>query len=274
MKQIIIAFICSMIINSVSLRNLPETEEFPFTLPLIKNFEPIIFNNNITFFVGENGAGKSTILEALAYKLNIPVAGTASSDLDPAFESARKLGKFLSLQQTSKSTSGFFLRAEDFIGFVKNINTQIAELNAELENIKNTWTGGDITFAFGAVEGEKKALIARYGEDLDALSHGEGFLKFFISRITGKGVYLIDEPEAALSPQRQLSLISLIRQKVKEVDAQFIIATHSPIIMAITEAEILHFKDGKIAPKAYKETEHYQLTKQFLDNPELFLREL
>lgn len=261
-------------LQSVSLRNLPEEEEFPFTLPLVKDLEPIIFKSNITFFVGENGAGKSTILEAIAYKLNVPVAGTASVDLDPMLENARKLGKYLSVRQTSKSSRGFFLRAEDFIGFVKNIQRQIADLNSEIAEIKNTWAGGDITLALGAVEGEKNALIARYGEDLDAMSHGEGFLKFFLSRITGKGVYLIDEPEAALSPTRLLSLISLIRQKVKDVDAQFIIATHSPIIMAIPEAEILHFKDGKIEPIAYKETEHYTLTKSFLDNPEVFLRGL
>ncbi len=262
-------------LQSVSLRNFPEdSEEFPFSLPLIKELEPLLFKKNVTFFVGENGAGKSTILEALAYKLNLPVAGTASVDLDPSLENARKLGKYLSIRQQQKSSSGFFLRAEDFIGFVKNIQCKIAELNAEIEDIKNTWTGGDITFALGAVEGEKQALISRYGENLDALSHGEGFLKFFISRITGKGIYLIDEPEAALSPQRQLSLISLILQKVRDVDAQFIIATHSPIIMAIPEAEILHFSDGKITPTTYGETEHYQLTKSFLENPEVFLKGL
>ena len=162
-------------LQAVSLRNLPEEEVFPFTLPLIKNLEPIIFQENITFFVGENGAGKSTILEALAYKLNLPVAGTASVEQDPMLENARKLGQYLSLRQSSKSSNGFFLRAEDFIGFVKNIQRQIAELNAEIDDIKNTWTGGDITFALGAVEGEKKALVSRYGEDLDAMSHGEGF---------------------------------------------------------------------------------------------------
>lgn len=261
-------------LHSVSIRNLPETDEFPFSLPLIQRFNSLIFKKNITFFVGENGSGKSTILEALACRLNLPIAGTASCELDPSLENARKLGGYLSLQQANKSSKGFFLRAEDFIGFVRNIQRQIAELNAEIDDIKNTWTGGDITFALGAVEGEKKALISRYGEDLDAISHGEGFLKFFLSRITGNGIYLIDEPEAALSPQRQLSLISLILQKVKEVDAQFIIATHSPIIMAIPEAEILHFKEGKIASIAYEETEHYQLTKSFLENPELYLREL
>ncbi|MFT7434561.1 MAG: putative ATPase [Psychromonas sp.] len=262
-------------LQSVSLRNLPEdSQEFPFSLPLIKELEPILFPKNVTLFVGENGSGKSTILEALAYKLNLPVAGTASMDLDPSLESARKLGKYLSIHQKQKSSSGFFLRAEDFIGFVKNIQRKISELNAELDDIKNTWTGGDMSYALGTIEGEKQALITRYGENLDAMSHGEGFLKFFLSRITGKGIYLIDEPEAALSPQRQLSLISLVMRKVKEVDAQFIIATHSPIIMAIPEAEILHFSNGKITPVLYQETEHYKLTKSFLENPGVFLRGL
>ncbi|MCR9062988.1 MAG: AAA family ATPase [Cytophagales bacterium] len=262
------------LLSSVSLRNLPETEEFPFTLPLIKELEPIIFNKNITFFVGENGAGKSTILEGIATKLNLPLAGTASSELDPALESARRLAQYLSLRQTTKTTQGFFTRAEDFIGFVKSIQRQIAELSFEIKEIEETWTGGDINLATKYIKAERQELFNRYGKDLDAMSHGEGFLKFFLSRITGKGIYLIDEPEAALSPTRQLSLISLIRSKAKDVDAQFIIATHSPIILSIPEAEILEFKEGKINPISYHETEHYQITKAFLDNPEVFLREL
>ena len=262
------------ILQSISLRTLPQTQEYPFNLPLIRDLSFVKFTKNITFFVGENGAGKSTILEAMAAKLRLPTAGSLSVDLDPMLEPARFLSKFLNMQMSYKTTFGFFSRAEDFIGFVKNIQRQIAELNAEIEEIENTWQGGDITLALGPLKGEKAALIERYSEDLDAMSHGEGFLKFFLSRITGKGVYLIDEPEAALSPQRQLSLISLIMQKVKENDSQFIIATHSPIIMAMPEAEILEFRDGQINPISYQETEHYQITKQFLERPEAFLRGL
>ncbi len=262
------------IIQAISLRNLPETQEYPFNLPQIRNLGLVKLTRNITFFVGENGAGKSTLLKGLAAKLRLPAAGAMSVDLDPMLEPARFLARFLSLQMQYKTTHGFFSRAEDFIGFVKNIQRQIVELNAEIEDIENTWQGGDITLALGPLKGEKQALISRYGGDLNAMSHGEGFLKFFLSRITGKGVYLIDEPEAALSPQRQLSLISLIIQKVKENDSQFIIATHSPIIMAMPEAEILEFKDGQIHPVSYRETEHYQITKQFLERPEAFLRGL
>lgn len=261
-------------IQSISLRNLPEEQIFPFTLPLIQNLERIELKSNITFFVGENGSGKSTILEGIAAHLNLPTAGSMPIGDDPMLEPARRLGKWLYLQQQSRNNRGLFTRAEDFIGFVKSIRRQIMELDAELEEIKNSWTGGDLTLALGPIKGEREQLIKRYGEDLDAMSHGEGFLKFFLARITGKGVYLIDEPEAALSPQRQLSLISLIRQKAKDVDAQFIIATHSPIILSIPEAQILEFKEGKIAPVSYQETEHYQLTKNFLDRPDLFLKGL
>jgi predicted ATPase len=262
-------------LQSISLRNFPEDDNrYPFNLPLIKNFEGINFDSNITFFVGENGAGKSTILEGIAANLNLPTAGSVAIDIDPMLEPARRLGNMLWLRQTTKSRRGFFTRAEDFIGFVRSIQRQIAELNSEIEEIKATWTGGDISLALGAVRGERDALIQRYGEDLDAMSHGEGFLKFFLSRITGTGIYLIDEPEAALSPTRQLSLISLIRQKARDEDAQFIIATHSPIILSIPEAKIFHFADGKVEPIAYEETEHFKLTRDFLGNREAFLRSL
>ncbi len=263
-----------MLLQSFGLRNLPETDEFPFNLPLVRNLETVKLEKNITFFVGENGSGKSTLLEALAAALNLPTAGSESIETNPLMEPARRLGYMLSLRQSTRSSRGFYASAEDFLGFVKNIQRQIAELNAEMREITETWNGGDINRALQPIKDEKQELISRYGDDLNAMSHGEGFLKFFLARITGPGIYLIDEPEAALSPTRQLSLISLIRQKVRDTDAQFIIATHSPIILSIPEAQILEIKDGLIKPLAYQETEHYQITRQFLENPEVFLRGL
>jgi predicted ATPase len=262
-----------MIITSLGLRNIPEEKYFPFSLTLIQNLERIEFTSNVTFFVGENGSGKSTLLEGMGAYLNLPVAGSLPIDADPMLEPARKLAKYLSMSKIG-NVHGFLSRAEDFIGFVKSIQRQIAELDNEMKEIEDTWTGGDLSLALGPLKGEKQALINRYGENLDAMSHGEGFLKFFLQRITGKGIYLIDEPEAALSPQRQLSLIHLILQKIKEVGSQFIIATHSPIIMSIPGATILEFKEGKISKIKYEETEHYQLTKQFLENPEAYLSKL
>ena len=264
-----------MILNSFGLRNSPDEKIFPFTLDLIANLETVRLTRPVTFFVGENGSGKSTILESLAYATGVPTVGELTLEEDPLMEPARRLGKMMSLRYQEKSSSGFFVRAEDFLGFVKNILRSIAGLDQEIEEIKAEWSGGgDLERALNPLLEERKAYTIRYTENFNALSHGEGFLHFFKNRITGKGLYLIDEPEAALSPARQLSLIKIIMDAVKDRNAQFIIATHSPIIMALPDAQILEFNDAKITEVAYKETQHYQLSRAFYDAPEVFFREL
>ncbi len=265
-----------MIISTVRLRNFPEEaqDKFPWTLPLIQNFEELVFEKNISFFVGENGSGKSTILEGIAAYTEVPLAGSYRLEDDASLAAANELANYLSIRYKEKTNRGFFVRAEDFIGFARNIKNEIKELNDEIKEVKDNWKGGDLKLAVGAIEGEKNQLIQRYSKDLEAMSHGEGFLKFFTSRITGKGIYIIDEPEAALSPTRQLSLLSLIIEKVKTTGAHFIIATHSPIIMSIPDSEVFYFSEGKIEKVDYKETEHYQLTRSILENPELVMREL
>ena len=262
-----------MIISSVRLRNYPEDkqEEFPWTLPLIKDFEELKFEKPISYFVGENGSGKSTILEAIAAYTEVPLAGSFRLEEDESLSAANELADYLRISFLDKTQRGFFVRAEDFIGFARNIKNEIKALDAEIAEVKESWTGGDIKLTLGAIEGEKNSLISRYTKDLEAMSHGEGFLKFFTSRITGKGLYLIDEPEAALSPTRQLSLLSLIKEKVEKTGSQFIIATHSPIIMSLPNTEIFNFKEGKVSKISYQETQHYTLTKAILDNPESIL---
>ncbi len=258
-----------MILSSFRLRNFPEDkkDQFPFTLPLIQNLEEIEFTKNISFFVGENGSGKSTILEAIAAYCEVPLAGSFRLEDDESLAAANELANYLRLSYHEKTRHGFFVRAEDFIGYARSLKNQIKELDKEIEEVKENFTGGDINLTLGAIEGEKNSLIDRYSADMEAMSHGEGFLKFFTSRITAKGLYLIDEPEAALSPTRQLSLLSLIIEKVKKTGSHFIIATHSPIIMSIPDSEVLYFQDGTIKKIDYKETEHYQLTKNILDDP-------
>jgi predicted ATPase len=263
-----------MILSGFGLRNEPEEKEFPFSLPLIQNLPWITFKAPVTFLVGENGAGKSTLLEALAYASAVPAVGGTSLDEDPLMEPARRLGKLLSLRFLEKSRSGFFVRAEDFLGFVKSILRNVAELDAEMEEIKATWPGGDLDRALATLRAEKRAYTEKYTENFDGMSHGEGFLRFFQQRITGKGLYIIDEPEAALSPARQLSLLLLILDAVKQQKAQFIIATHSPIIMALPIAEILLLEEGEIKSVSYRETPHYQLTHSFLQDPLSYFRAL
>lgn len=265
-----------MILSSLRLRNFPEDQkdQFPFTLPLIRNLEEIEFEKNISFFVGENGSGKSTILEAIAAYSEVPLAGSFRLEEDESLAAANELANYLYLRFAEKTHHGFFVRAEDFIGFSRNIKNQIKALDKEIEEIKANFEGGDIKLMLGPIKGEKQNFINRYSHDLEAMSHGEGFMKFFTSRITGKGLYLIDEPEAALSPTRQLSLLSLILEKVKQTGSHFIIATHSPIIMSSPDSEVFYFQDGSISKVNYQETEHYQLTKAILENPELVMKEL
>jgi len=259
-----------MIISSITMRNFPEDkqDEFPWTLPLIKNFEELTFEQPISLFVGDNGSGKSTILEAIAAYSEVPLAGSYRLEEDESLAAASALADYMSIRFNEKTHRGFFVRAEDFIGFARNIKNEVKALDAEIQEVKDTFTGGDINLTIGAIEGEKMALISRYTKDLEAMSHGEGFIKFFTSRITGKGLYLIDEPEAALSPTRLLSLLSLILEKVKKTGSHFIIATHSPIIMSVPQSEVFYFEDGQVNKVPFQETIHYKLTKSILDEPE------
>lgn len=265
-----------MILSSLRFRNFPEDKQaqFPWNLPLVKDFEQLTFEKNISFFVGENGSGKSTILEGIAAYTEVPLAGSFRLEDDASLQAANELANYLSIRYADKTNRGFFVRAEDFIGFSRKIKREIKELDEEIAEVKETFTGGDIKLTLGALEGEKNQYIKRYSADMEAMSHGEGFLKFFTSRITGKGLYLIDEPEAALSPTRQLSLLSLIMEKVKQTGSHFIIATHSPIIMSVPDSEVFYFQEGKISKVDYRETEHYLLTKALLDDPEAVMKEL
>ena len=181
-----------MLLSTLRLRNFPEDKknEFPWNLPLVQNLEELEFEKNISFFVGENGSGKSTILEAIAAYTEVPVAGSLRLEDDESLAAANSLADYLSLRFSEKTYHGFFIRAEDFIGFSRNIKQQIQDLDKEIADLKESWTGGDIKLATGAIEGEKQQLIKRYSNDLEAMSHGEGFLKFFTSRITAKGLYL------------------------------------------------------------------------------------
>ncbi len=265
-----------MIVSSLKFRNFPvdDTDIFPWTLPIVKNFEELQFEKPISFFVGENGCGKSTFLEAIAAYTEVPLAGSFRLEEDASLDAANRLGKYFYMRYEQKTRHGFFIRAEDFIGFSRNIKNQIQALDDEIIEVKENFSGGDINLTIGAIEGEKQEFIKRYSKDLEAMSHGEGFMKFFTSRITGRGLYLIDEPEAALSPSRQLSLLSIILEKVKKTGSQFIIATHSPIIMSVPDSEVFLFDDGLITKVDYKETDHFKITKGILDNPGSIMSEL
>lgn len=246
---------------------------FPFTLPLVQNLGEIEMRSPVAFFVGENGSGKSTLIESIAAAVNLPAVGAEDIARDKSLNNARALGKQLKLGWQHKTHRGFFLRAEDFFSFAKRLQTMQAELQEMADEFENEYTGYALGLAKGAALGQRQALIERYGENLDANSHGESFLKLFQARFVPNGLYLLDEPEAPLSPQRQLALLSMMKEMVGE-GAQFIIATHSPILMAYPEAQIFSFDSHPVVETAYDEVEHVSLTRQFLNNPNSFLRYL
>ncbi len=255
-----------------------ERQQFPFSVPVIALWdEPIAFTHEVTFLAGENGSGKSTFLEGLACQTRLPSAGREESARDPTLDKVRPLGRKMKAIWNHRTHQGFFLRAEDFFGFVQRTNETVAELKQELARVDSDFAGRSLTAQQHArmpFARELSDLIQRYGGDMDAQSHGEGFLAFFQSRFAPRGLYLLDEPETPLSPLRQLGLLALLKEMVEERKAQFIIATHSPILMAYPGATILNFDQAPVAPIAYEDLEHVQFTRAFLNHPASYLRHL
>lgn len=250
---------------------------FPFTVPTIAQLDTLDLDTPVTCFVGENGSGKSTLLEGIAIAAGLPSVGSADrAQDDPTLVDQQWLAKALKLTWRSRSYRGFFLRAEDFFGFQLQLIGERAAFEAELRRIEVEYEDRSDhakTLAMGPMRASLADMEKRYGADPDARSHGEAFLNFFQQRLVPRGLYLMDEPEAALSPQRQLSLLALMFDLVEE-GAQFIVATHSPLLLAYPGARIYSFDSTPIEPIAWDETDHVRLTRDFLANPERFLRAL
>ncbi len=253
-----------------------DTDSFPFTLEIVKSLREIQFDSLVTFFVGENGSGKSTILETIACAAESITVGSESVRTDKSLAPLRKLAQYFRLAWTKRTRKGFFLRAEDFFGYAKSMRQTKEEFQQELQNVKEEYKGRSKyaeALASMPYQGQLAEMQRRYGDGLDSRSHGESFLTLFQSRFVADGLYLLDEPEAALSPMRQLTFIAALKQMIQE-NSQFIIATHSPILLAFPDAQILQFANGAIQEVKYHQLEHVQLTKDFLNNPESFLRHL
>jgi len=265
-------------LKSITVRefNSQDKDPFPFDLEIVKSLREIQFTAPVTFFVGENGSGKSTVMEAIACAVESITVGSESVRTDKSLAPVRKLAQYFRLAWNKRTHKGFFLRAEDFFGYAKSMRQTREDLEQDLGKVDHEYEGRSKYAADLARLPYRNELVAikkRYGKDLDNYSHGESFLTLFQSRFVPDGLYLLDEPEAALSPNRQLTFISAIKGMVQE-NAQFIIATHSPIILASPDAVILQFHEGRIQQVQYDDLEHVKLTKDFLNNPESFLRHL
>lgn len=254
----------------------PDLDTFPFNLALIRSLKELKFASPVTFFVGENGSGKSTVLEALACAVESITVGSESVRTDRSLAPLRALAAYFRLSWQKRTRRGFFLRAEDFFGYARQMRQTQEEFQQDLRNVERDYKNRSRyaqELASLPYKGELAAIQRKYGDGLDARSHGEGFLTLFQARFVPEGLYLLDEPEAALSPTRQLTFIAALKQMVAE-NSQFIIATHSPIILAFPEAQILQFHEGRIREVQYEDLEHVKLTRDFLNHPESFLRYL
>ena len=259
-----------MILQSVE-RFCKRGSHHPFELPIVQQLETIEFSSPVTFFVGENGTGKSTLLESIAIAARSVAVGGTDLEADPTLQTSRDLSEQLRLSWTRRTKRGFFLRAEDFFGFAQRIAQSRQEMEDLEQEFEGKFEGYAKQLAVGVARGQNQAL-ERYSQ-LQTSSHGEGFLHLFQERFVPEGLYFLDEPEAALSPQRQLALLALMKALVEE-RAQFIVASHSPILMAFPGATLLSFDRVPPEPVAWAELEHVRLTRDFLTNPERYLRYL
>jgi len=227
---------------------IPSFDQYPYSIPAVRHLNKLDLHPKVTYFIGENGTGKSTLLEAIALADGFNPEGGTRNFRFATRETHSDLGKCLRLGRSVRGlrrSDGFFFRAESFY----NVASEIDRLGFD-------------------------PAKSPYGPtSLHEQSHGESFLTIFVNRLTGDGLYLFDEPESALSPQHQLMFLAAMHHLIGR-DAQLIIATHSPIIMAYPEATIYEFSAEGIRTVEYKETESYRITKAFLTRTEMMLDEL
>lgn len=229
---------------------IPDANRFPYNLPVVRNLGKLALHPKVTFLVGENGTGKSTLLEAIAVASGLNPEGGSRNFNFATRASHSPLDECVRLARTpARPGDSYFLRAESFY----NVASEIERLDKE--------------------PGDSQIIGAYGGRSLHEQSHGESFFALFRNRFRDHGLYLMDEPEAALSPKRQIQFLALLDDYVRR-GGQFVIATHSPIIMAYPEARIYLLDAAGVRETAYTDTEHYLVTRGFLSNPQRTLREL
>lgn len=228
----------------------PSFEEYPFNLEVVRNFESLEFHPKVTFIIGENGSGKSTLLEAIATAWGFnPEGGTKNFNFATRSSHSNLHEYFRLAKSFRKAKDGFFLRAESFYNVASNI-----------DQLDEGPGGPPIKLSYG-------------GKSLHHQSHGESFFSLMLHRFGGHGLYILDEPEAALSPSRQMAMLSQLHQLVEQ-NSQFIIATHSPMLLSYPFANIYEIENGELISRSYEDTEHFRITRSFLNNHQRMIEQI
>lgn len=252
-----------------------DSNNYPFNIPCIKNIEELDLSNKITIFVGDNGSGKSTLLKAIAYYNNS--INVSSSDINSSYyKEVKELAGKMKLVYDYKTRAGFFFSGEEFITYINNLKKMKEELKEDLKRIDIEYKDKSLfakNQARMASAGQLHAMNNSYDGELKEKSHGEGFLAFFKERMHQNGIYLLDEPETPLSAVNQYQLLVMITDLVAS-GSQVIIATHSPILMALKDAKIYNFTENNIEAIDFEEIESVSFTKHFLNNKDNFLDRL
>lgn len=259
-------------LSSMSL-NTSRQNPFPFNISAVRHAKDIQLDAPITFFIGDNGTGKSTLLETLAYRLQLPHIDGAGYG-KKGFAAAKALLPYLELSWDIERSVGFFFRAEDFGDFINSVERNDAKLHGQLSDLEGEVPPHILKQMKESANFQLHHVRRDYGQELDSFSHGEAYLQIMHQKINQRGIYLLDEPEAALSPSRQLALIYFIQQHLQDFMSQFIIVTHSPMLMAYPGANIYEITEERMKKVTLEETEHYTITRSFLNNPDAFLRRL
>ncbi|WP_139958887.1 AAA family ATPase [Flavicella sediminum] len=246
---------------------------YPFDVPAIKHAKHIDVSNKITFLIGENGCGKSTLLETVACRLQLPhMDGVGYGK--KCFDAAKSLLPYLDLEWSIERSVGFFFRSEDFGDYLNSVHRLDMNLQNQMGLDDHDVPRHIIQQMKDSANYQLHQVRKNYGQELDTFSHGEAYMHIMNEMVNQRGIYLLDEPEASLSPSKQQAFIYFLQNHLRLYNSQFIIATHSPMLMAYPDATLYEITNKEMKKTSLEETDHYTITKSFLNSPESYLRHL
>lgn len=241
-----------------------EKRPFPFQIPSFKFLKGLEFVPEVTLIMGQNGCGKSSLCEALAMVMHLPLID-GKMDWDDSFAAAKAIQPYLRVNFQRKPTTGFFFRAEDFSQYLQAVQMEKSRIYADLGDLSKKYKDRIINEVNESHNYPLASMRKRFGDNLNHLSHGEACLSILDAGMRNGGVIILDEPEIGLHPVYLSKLIDTIISKAEDSNYQFVIATHSPMIASIPGAKLYEIQSDGIKSGSYRETEHYKIYKAYLD---------